>query len=896
MYYINVRKRSFFLAILFFLALSIYARDIIISVEDEDLGWPLEGAVVSLRSGHKFICDANGVARVALPDDKQVIIQVSYPGYDALMLTIPPASETSSGRFTASLRLGGIMVGRELVIEAERPETSETKTGRSVAITERELTRTAEIGIVEDVMSSVKLLPGVGYSGMFSAFPSIRGGDPGDLMAAFDGFYIELPYHLGGGVSIFDPKMVSSVRLSHGVFSARYGYTISGLMEVSSKSPNSAETEFEAAISTSAASLNLSFPFNKKGGMLFMGKITYWDTLVWAAKKLSQVVDNENLAMINSVSTAPFIRSLSLATNYRFTPYLEWRLNSFIGSDGVGADVKTEYDDEGIKGTMDATADYKNSQGFLITGINASPTPKVALRIYGGAGFMGTYTDDTVNNAVTVNYNQDFLDKYDFLKSFPFNKTTSDSYTDPNVNVDVLMDSIAITGQLRADLDWDIGNGFITAFGIQEFYTMWKRKGDLGFDFIEINIAGMDPAEKAKLPPLFNAFIAMYPELAIVIPRGIEIDTRNHGITTSGYGLVEYTSPSQRFGAELGMRLDYMVFLGKDFTVPIKPAFNPRLNVDFGLIKNNGIIDSLDMTIGTGLFSSMDKFFTFFDTKMFKSGLLDDMEIDAKLNRAWTSVIGFKLDFAESYSFNIEGYYKRVFHRAYITADLPEKGFLPDFHFDGVGNVWGIDMQLQKMESRFVDGWISYSFNWAKYYNPEGGDNTFDFGSTETKNAIWIWPSFHRFHNCNIVLNIKPANFFNIGVRFGFASGQPQNKVSDKIDSYPVVVIDDNNNPLVDENGLPIFIQKYSRKSWYDENERSSWSLPLDIKFSFYLFDRNGRVNTEIYLAGENLSTLFYKPMRDSLNDYTGTLEESRDGSSFDLPIPMISFGFKWRY
>ena len=885
-------SRHQFLLLVFLLILPslILAMNFEITIIDEDLEMPLEGAIISLRDGRQFICNTWGMVNFTLPDGLQTIIQVSYPGYDTRRLTVSTVGKSAPEKMTIALRLGGIMEGRELVIEAQRPESSETRTGRSVAITERELTRTAEIGIVEDVMSSVKLLPGVGYSGMFNALPSIRGGDPGDLMAALDGFYIELPYHWGGGVSIFDPKMVSGVRLSHGVFSSRYGHTTSGLLEVTSKSPSTTETELETAISTSAASLNLSYPFMGKGGFLFMGKVTYWDTLVWTAKGLSKVIDNENLAMINSITTSPYIRSLALATNYRFTPNLEWRLNGFFGSDGVGADVKTKYSSEGMKGTMDFAAKLDNYQGFLITGINASPVSKLALRFSGGAGFMETLTTDRVDNNVTVRYNQDFINKYSGL--WPF--ILPDDYTAPNVNVEVDFESTAWTAQLRFDADLDLGKGFITAFGVQELYSLWMRKGDLGFSFIERKIADLPSDYTSSLPPIFLGVLSSIPELAIVIPTGYPIDTRNHGITTSGYGLVEYNSPNQRVGAELGLRVDYMVFLGKNFTVPIEPAFNPRLNIDFNLLKNRGSVDSLGLTLGTGLFSSFDKFFTFFDPKLFNQSALSN-DIDAKLNRTWTSVIGLKLDMAETYSFNIEAYYKRVFNRAYITAELPpDSNIQPTFHFDGTGNVWGFDLQLQKLESRYWDGWISYSFNWTKYLNPKGGNATFGLGDTETI-AGEFWPSFHRFHNCNIVMNLKPLRWFNIGVRFGFASGQPQNKAGEKY-SYPVIVLEKDGSPKLDKNSNPLFIQKYSRDSKYDDKERSAWSLPLDIKFSFFRFDNKGRVTTEIYLAAENLSSIFYKPTHTTLNDYTGKEDESRDSDSFDLPIPMISFGFKWRY
>jgi len=867
-----------------------------ITVIDEDLEMPLEGATISLRDGRQFSCDARGMASFTLPDGQQAIIQISYPGYDTRRVTVMATAKSAPERLNVALRLGGIMEGRELVIEAQRPETSETRVGRSVAISERELTRTAEIGIIDDVMNSVKLLPGVGYSGMFSAMPSIRGGDPGDLMASLDGFYLERPYYWMGSISIFDPKMVSSARLSHGVFSSRYGHTISGLLEVTSKSPSPTETELEVALGSSAASLNLSYPLNGKGGLLFMGRVSYWDTLVWSAQGLSKVVENETLDMVNAITTSPFIRSLALAAHYRFTPNLEWRLNGFFGSDGVGADYITTYNDDDIKGAIDLAADYKNYQGFLITGLNASPIPTLALRFTGGVGFMETITADKVDNDVTVRYNQSFLD---YLDSFypllppPFRPSSTlikgTEYTAPNVNVEVELESTVITAQVRADADWDLGHGFIAAFGVQELYSLWIQKGDIGLSFIETPIDDIPPEFLADYPA-FDAlinYLKIIPGMTIILPRDYQLDVRNQGFFTSAYGLFEYTSPNQRIGAELGLRFDHLYFLGKKFSIPAKPAWNPRFNIDFNLVKNNNWIDSLDLTLGTGLFSSVDKLISFMDTNFGGS-----KDLDIQFNRTWTSVIGLKLDMLQGYSFNIEGYYKRVFSRAYITADITSgSSIVPSFHYDGIGNVWGFDLQLQKLESRYWDGWISYSFTWAKYYDPQSEDQGLNMGNVDSEGGLWYWPSFHRFHNCNIVLNFKPLRWFNIGLRFGFASGQPQNKVSDKIEPYPALALDKDGNALI--------VQKYRRDSWYDENERAAWTLPLDLKFSFFIFDKKGRVTTEIYLAGENLASLFYKPAGNTtFNEYTGK-EDPGGGlgmNGFDLPIPLVSFGFKWRY
>jgi len=632
---------------------------------------------------------------------------------------------------------------------------------------------------------------------------------------------------------------------------------------------------------------SLSYPFNGRGGILLMGRMTYWDTLIWLLKGLSRVIDNENLDKINAIKTAPYIRSFAVSANYRFTPDLELRLNFFFGSDGVAADYKTDYKDEGIIGRMRMTADYDNYQGFLIAGLTASPMPKMALRFSGGIGFMETKTDDMIDNNVTVKYKKDFLDAFDLIRS-TFDLHLGDTYTAPNMNASAKGESTVFTVQQRADADIDLGKGFITGFGVQELYSLWRQRGDISLDFLEISLKDYY-RYGGYLPPEIIPIKDSIPNAAIIVPRGYRLNVLNQGFTTSVYGLVEYKSPNQRIGAELGLRLDHLYFLGKNFNIQTKPALNPRLNIDINIFKNKSVFDSLDITLGTGLFSSMDKLLSFISPDF------GDGRLKIKFNRAWTSLVGFKTDIAQGYSFNIETYYKRVFNRAYITADaVSSSNIKPEFSFDGVGNIWGFDLQLQKLESRYLDGWISYTFTWAKYHDPSGGSDGISMLRPGT-NEGWYYPSFHRFHYCNIVLNIKPLQWFHIGLRFGFASGQPRNKVGDEIYSYPVL--------LNRGNGLSVgdytVIQKYGRDSWYDDNERGAWSLPLDIKFSFFLANRKGgRENKEIYIAAENLSTLFYHPPGNTtFNEYTGKEDKGSSGASgFDLPFPMISFGIKWRY
>ncbi|MDR2467841.1 MAG: hypothetical protein LBD22_02645, partial [Spirochaetaceae bacterium] len=351
----------------------------------------------------------------------------------------------------------------------------------------------------------------------------------------------------------------------------------------------------------------------------------------------------------------------------------------------------------------------------------------------------------------------------------------------------------------------------------------------------------------------------------------------NHAFTTAAYSLLEYKSPEQKFGAELGLRLDHLYFIGKDFTIQTIPAFNPRLNIDINIMKNKGFIDLFNVTAGTGFFSSLTESLA----NLRSADGIDDYEL--KQNRSFTSLVGTKITFLDKWSFNIEGYYKHIYNRAYYINYVDSNMVRQvDYLFDGQGRVWGFDFILQKMESRFVDGWISYTYSHARYLNPLMVDR-----EGRIFEGSWRYPNFHRFHNLNLVLNLKPSRRTNIGVRFGYASGTPLS-VPGQIEPHPVLVV---------RPSETFFIQKYKRQTYYSETRRNGFALPLDIKLSFFSFTKAGKTQGEVYIAVENtLSFLKTREKNTTFNEYTGVEVEGSDTASYQMPVPMISFGFTWSY
>ncbi|MDR2481384.1 MAG: TonB-dependent receptor plug domain-containing protein [Spirochaetaceae bacterium] len=862
--FFSIKKYFFALHILFFTAFICFARDIIVYIEDADLAIPLEGAVIHTWDNHEFVCNDEGIAVFSVPDTRPVLLQITYPGYKTERITIPASAAEGSAvksRFTIFMRIDSMLENKELVFVAEKTnEGTEVKSGRSVSIAGKDLARISEIGFLEDVMTAIKLLPGVGYTGMFDAMPSIRGGDPGDLVAVLDGFYIENPYFWGGGVSIFDPHMIESARLSHGIFSSRYGHTISGLLELTSKTPSPTETEIELGLSSSVVNLNVSIPF-RKGGIMVMGKATYWDGYIALLKWIPGM---------EAITVAPYIRAAAFSGNYRFTSAVEMTFNGFIGGDGVGLSYKDSFEIDKQKQDIDMNYKWDSLQGFLISGLTFNPRNSMVLRGTAGGGFSKTFLNGDMSGNLYL------FNKADFI-SYMLGLGVSPMFLPDNyiINGRTLMkiDNTTYTAQTRIDYDWEIGGGFLFAAGVQEFYNRWTRyillRGPQ--DILAKNFPNTPPGIGLPLDSFY---------VNVDIPYMPPIEGYNQALISSAYTLLEYKSPQQKFGAELGLRVDHLYFIGKDFTIQTYPAVNPRLNMDFNILKNKGFFNSWDITAGAGFFSSL----TDNISSLQSSDGIDDFEL--KQNRSLTSLFGTNIRFLDNWSFNVEFYYKYIFDRAYsLNKTRAENGQNDpiDYYFNGEGRVWGFDFMLQKYQSRYLDGWISYTFTWARYKNPLMIDR-----NGNLLEGDWRWPSFHHFHNLNLVMNIKPAKRYNIAVRFSFASGAPLS-VAGEITSYPVLI--------VRPDAPPSFIQEYKRSSSYSDTRRDGFALPLDIKFSRFSFNKNGKAQGELYLAAENaLSFLKTRDKNTTFNQYTGTEVKGSDRENYQMPIPMVSFGIVWSY
>ena len=150
----------------------------------------------------------------------------------------------------------------------------------AVSVTGREL-RATPMFIEPDVLRSVQALPGVEARSDYTAGFNVRGGEADQNLILLDGYPIYNPFHLGGLFSTFIDQAVGRVDLRPGSIPAQYGGRLSGLLDVRSADPDSAQLHGSTTISlvSSSASLGRSFG-DGSGSWLVAARRTYADAVV----------------------------------------------------------------------------------------------------------------------------------------------------------------------------------------------------------------------------------------------------------------------------------------------------------------------------------------------------------------------------------------------------------------------------------------------------------------------------------------------------------------------------------------------------------------------------------------------------------------------------------------
>ena len=835
--------------ILTFFPAFLFAAELNVTVTDKDLEFPLEGAKITLEKNKEIeaFADGDGNATLQLPDGiSEGSVTATLPGYR-------PVSVKFSGTenpLLIEMSISSVIEGKELVVNRSSPDSKEEKTGVSTVITKEEMHTTANVGLVEDCMASVRTLPGVSFSGAWGSEPSVRGGEPRELACLLDGMYTVFPYHWGGGNSIFNPSMVESIKLSNGVFSAKYGRASSGILEAKTLKPDYENVHVNASLSTTCADAFVQLPFGKNvGGMIFGTHLTYLDPLVLACKK-------GGVSSLDMIERAPYIRDFFLKTDFTPSPEFDVSFVGFLGSDGLGIDQTEE--EKNIK--THAVFDYDIYQA--LGGINLKYLASDSLLFHGLISYNGMFEDleMKVTESGSVKYNDEFVSKYGSVYS---GVKSGASYTLPNLESEngEKIKSHLVTGRLETEIELTEKNHL--CFGVDETF------------------------QTSKTEEIFDGWSDLE------TPEGYLFNKVSYRSETNGNCIFDhsaflswtYGNDNDFFQSEAGLRGEFISLKNfeDDFTVNFIPDLCPRANVTITPWQNIGILEKVSLTAGSGLFVSIPR-----ETMIFTKDMgLENFNI--RPNRAILGVVGGDIALEGGLKFKCEAYYKHYLSRIYAYEVTDASSNYKDIDIfaksNGKGHVFGIDSMIEKKAGEKWDGYISYSFIYSRFKNPAGIKkeecSQSMYGSPLDE---WYFPSYHRFHTLNLVGNWHFGKGWTFTVKGTVASGAPKDKTGD-VTSYAAKMDDGT------------VVQRYTRSSVYSDTLRTTISCPIDFRIAYSWKTNNDKASWEFYFALQDAFVNLYSPKGDkSFNRYTGEMSDVAESADFNLGIPIPSLGVKVKF
>ena len=193
--------------------------------------------------------------------------------------------------------------------------------------------------IDNDVMRAAHIFPGV-VSSDYSARFSVRGGEKDDISVRLDGMELYNPYHLqdfGGAVSLVGLDLIQRTELLIGGFPAEYGEKMSGVFDITTKTPKTEKLSANFGLDLINATAMIEGPFSKKGGWILSVRRGYVD-LILALMNADEKYKPQYADIYGKLEY-----QLTQADTLTFNGLYGWDTNRIRG-EGIDNDLDSRYD------------------------------------------------------------------------------------------------------------------------------------------------------------------------------------------------------------------------------------------------------------------------------------------------------------------------------------------------------------------------------------------------------------------------------------------------------------------------------------------------------------------------------------------------------------------------
>ncbi len=198
-------------------------------------GMPVYPATVSVEEeAIGTLTDQEGNYSLKVPARKEIIVVYSFVGYRKVRLKIMPSPGER------------IMINKQLEEAAEELEEVKIKgtydrENTMMKINTKEIEKLPSIS--NDIITTIKTLPGVASNNELSTQYSVRGGNFDENLVYVNDIEIYRPLLIRSGqqegLNFINSDMVSSVKFSAGGFEPRYGDKMSSVLDVKYREPSS---------------------------------------------------------------------------------------------------------------------------------------------------------------------------------------------------------------------------------------------------------------------------------------------------------------------------------------------------------------------------------------------------------------------------------------------------------------------------------------------------------------------------------------------------------------------------------------------------------------------------------------------------------------------------------
>jgi hypothetical protein len=711
-------------------------------VRDEEGDLLISVAVQIEETTLGALSDARGSFRIERVPAGERWVSARLLGYEPVRQKVIVHDGETTG---ITITLGSGSVGlREVEVRASKRQDQSDTRPSVTRIEPREAKYLP--GAAEDVLRSLRSLPGVLAPNDFSAQLVVRGSGPDQNLIVLDDIEIFNPYRLYGLISMFNPETISDITLLTAGFPANYGDRLSAVLDVTNREGERDEAitgKLNASVTNANLVLEGALPAGLTGGWLLSGRRTYYDLI--AAPIL------RSLNLLEGDVALPNFTDLQFKALMRPAPEHSIVVNAMINRDGTELHSSAERDridsisvvDQSYNWVAGASWRYAPNAGFLTKTI-ASWYQNTGETEFGGEGGSQLFYGDITRDSLIR-----------LIRSLP----------------PAFQDSLRRRG---IDPDDPPGLGIDdgkAGFNFRKYSLANRTSATLGDHLLEAG-AGVD-------------FIRTWFEFSSKpdsMLRALRESGRRTGFPDSINTVVDFprahafVQDRVAFGDELylqlGARLDYYGMLERSY-------ISPRASISWAIDPLTTLRGAWGNYYQSPGYEKLIDGQTFFD--------LTSPEIRTlRPERSIHYVLGADRMITDEWQLKVEGYYKdfadlivqqRLDGTRYVStpiagADLryPSGWTRPVSEAnDSVttvpvngadGEAYGVEVTLQKIVSSTdspLGGWISYGLAWA---NRHRDGITYPF-------------NFDQRHTVNVVLSYRASDWLELGASFRFGSGYP---------------------------------------------------------------------------------------------------------------------------